>query len=328
MNRLRICLALCIIISVGILSVSCSRSEMSDGDGTVPSELRQSLESQVDFTKGLGGAYLILGVNSGLPDSGVNGMIYLENLTDDLYISFANLTGNKNYILKLFLDYKENEFYINNELTDGYYFSADEGKSQIFKVRLNTENDMEMSHHLTAVIYTVPQVHFGDIGESTNHAGLILNYEISAPDSERKVEEICAPGKPDEWYELEYQGLVIGTQFETETDVVRIPPTEISAKAGETVKMSYRAGKYRDSESVLFVMLLDWKQTKINGSDFVYIENDPAKIGYGTIEFTAPNEPGSYEIEAFIVTDPFDIMDPDKFHSSDQAYRMTLTVEG
>lgn len=326
MNKLQICLAFCIIILVNFSLVSCSYSELSDDTGTIPSDLQESLESNVSFTKNLGGSYLILGVDSGLPDSGVNGMKHLAKLTDDIYISFGNLTQNTNYILKLFLDYEETEFYINGELTDGYYFSMDEGDSQIFKVRLNTEKDLEWSRHLTAVVYTSPQVHFNEIEAVTNNAGIILNYEISAPDSERNVEEIVAPSKPDAWYELQYEGLVIGTQFETETDIVRIPPKEISAKAGETVRMSYRAGHYPKAESALFILLLDWKQTKINGNDFVYIENDPTKIGYGIIEFTAPSEPGSYELEAFIITDPFELMVPESFRTADQTYRMTLVV--
>lgn len=310
----------------GLPSQTQSQTQSDDDDSFIAS-IQESLDDDTEYIKQLGGAYIIMGVESRQPFSGVNGVINLKEITDPLYLSFTNLTGNKSFGLKIFLDYKETEFYVDGELYDSYIIKAENGESDIIKFGLNTDISFDESHRLTVAVFTAPNVHFGEFGATDNHAGSIHNYEIAPLNGERAMQEPLEPQEPERLCDIQYEGLVVGTQFEKSPKVVQIPPQNIYAKPGEKVKLSYFAGSYPDRENVLFMLLLDWKQLEIGGGDYIYLTNDPDKIGYGSFEFTAPEEPGSYEIVGFIARDPFEIQGIDENYSLDQMYRMTLVVE-
>jgi len=309
-----------------VLPEASGQSQSNDDDSLVAS-IQESLDDNVEYIKQFGGAYIIMGVESDLPFPGVNGVINLKDITDPLYLSFANLTGNKSFALKIFLDYKETEFYVDGELYDSYIIKAANGESDIIKFSLKTDVDFDNSHRLTVAVFTAPSVHFGEFGASDSRAGSIHNYEIAQLNGERTMHEPFDSQEPECLCDIQYEGLLVGTQFEKSPKVVLIPPQNIYAKPGEKVKLSYFAGSYPDTDNVLFMLLLDWKQLEINGEDYIYLSNDPEKIGYGTFEFTAPEEPGSYEVVGFIACDPFEIQGLDDNYSLDQMYRMTLVVE-
>lgn len=326
-NIKRICLIVSVVFMLTAL-VGCGVKEsQSNDDDQLIASIQESLDDNVEYIKQLDGAYIIMGVKSGLPVSGVNGVINLKEINDPLYLSFANLTGNKSFALKIFLDYKETEFYVDGELYDSYIINAVNGETEIIKFSLKTDIDFDESHYLTTAVFTAPNVHFGEFGASDNNSSTVHNYEIAPLNGERAMQEPFEPQKPERFCDIQYQGLVVGTQFEKSPKVVQIPPQNIYAKPGEKVKLSYFAGKYPDKENVLFLLLLDWKQLEIGGGDYIYLSNDPEKIGYGSFEFTAPEEPGSYEVAGFIVYNPFKILGPNDFHTLDEMYRWTLVVE-
>ena len=70
------------------------------------------------------GNMLVLGVVNDT-DLTEDGVVYLDSITDNLNIQFANLTEyDSEYILKLFLDYEEIEYFIDDEIKNGYVFQA------------------------------------------------------------------------------------------------------------------------------------------------------------------------------------------------------------
>lgn len=92
-----------------------------------------------------------------------NGVVYLDSISDNLNVQFANLTkNNSEYVLKLFLDYKEISFYINGELTDSHIFQIEAGKSSVFPINLDSSVELSSSHFLTIAVLTAPQKHAKD----------------------------------------------------------------------------------------------------------------------------------------------------------------------
>ena len=81
---------------------------------------------------------LVLGVVNDT-DLTEDGVVYLDSITDNLNIQFANLTEyDSEYILKLFLDYEEIEYFIDDEIKNGYVFQAKSDESLIIPVKLNS----------------------------------------------------------------------------------------------------------------------------------------------------------------------------------------------
>ena len=105
------------------------------------------------------GNMLVLGVVNDT-DLTEDGVVYLDSITDNLNIQFANLTEyNSEYILKLFLDYEEIEYFIDDEIKSGYVFQAKSDESLIIPVKLNSSIDFNNSHILTVAVLTAPNKH-------------------------------------------------------------------------------------------------------------------------------------------------------------------------
>lgn len=258
-----------------------------------------------------------------------NGVVYLNAISDNLNVQFANLTNNDSeFILKLFLDYKEIQFYIKDELVNSYIFQTKAGESFVFPVNVDSTIELNSSHILTVAVLTAPQKHAKTSDLMSNSYGVVLSYELAPKNGNRDMEinNIC--DEPMEYLELNYQGLMLNSDFEKEENtIVQFPSKDYIVYAGERVELAYRAGNYDNAEDLLIIVLVDWQQQLINEADYIYIRNSPGYISYGTLEFTAPLEAGEYEVTAFVVDQPFNLKDSDSFHTHDTAYRFTLTVQ-
>lgn len=258
-----------------------------------------------------------------------NGVVYLDSISDNLNVQFANLTkNNSEYVLKLFLDYKEISFYINGELTDSHIFQIEAGKSSVFPINLDSSVELSSSHFLTIAVLTAPQKHAKDSNLMSNSYGVVLSYELAPKNGDRIMlsNEICR--EPLEYLKLNYQGLMINSDFEQiDNAIVQFPSNDYVAKPGESIELAYRAGNYDNAEDLLIIVLVDWQQQTISNAEYIYTRNSPGYISYGTLNFDAPLEAGQYEVTAFVVDQPFNLKDSDSFHTHDTAYRFTLTVQ-
>ena len=281
-----------------------------------------------DEYRNYGGEFLVLGLENDTEPT-ESGVVYLNSITDNLNVQFANLTdSDSEYILKLFLDYKEIEFNINGELTDQYIFQAKAGESLVFPINLSSAVELNSSHFLTIAVLTAPNKHAKTIERMSNSYGMVLSYELAPKNGSRTIETEITFDEASEYLELNYQGLVLNSDFDTSGNtLVRFPDKEYVVKAGDTVKLAYRAGNYENAEDILIVVLVDWRQQSINGADYLHIRNSPGYISFGTLEFTAPLEAGEYEVTAFVAERPFNLKDFDSFYTHDTAYRFTLTVQ-
>lgn len=274
------------------------------------------------------GNMLVLGLVNDT-DLTENGVVYLNTISDNLNVQFANLTDNDSeYILKLFLDYKEIQFHINGELVNSYSFQTKAGESYVFPVNIDSAIELNNSHILTVAVLTAPQKHAKTSDLMSNSYGVVLSYELAPKSGNREIILDGTFDEPLEYLELNYQGLMLNSDFEkTENTIVQFPSKDYIVTSGEKIELAYRAGNYDNAEDLLIVVLVDWQQQSINGADYIYIRNSPGYISYGTLEFTAPLEAGEYEVTAFVVDQPFSLKDSDSFHTHDTAYRFTLTVQ-
>lgn len=275
-----------------------------------------------------GGNMLVLGLeNDTAPTE--SGVVYLEAIDDNLNIQFANLTdSNSEYILKLFLDYREIEFVFDGESRSEYVFTANAGQSLVFPISLSGDIPFDTSHILTIAILTAPNKHAYTIDLMSNSYGMVLSYELANSANERLVTESAALEEPSKYLTLSYQGIMLNKDFEAENNTsVKFPPKKMEVKSGEPVNLAYRVGNYETSDDVIVVVLVDWKQQMINDKPYLHVANKTGYVGYGTLEFSAPSQAGEYEVSAFVVDDPYGLKDGDNFHTHDTSYRFTLIVE-
>ena len=274
------------------------------------------------------GNMLVLGVVNDI-DLTEDGVVYLDSITDNLNIQFANLTEyDSEYILKLFLDYEEIEYFIDDEIKNGYVFQAKSDESLIIPVKLNSSIDFNNSHILTVAVLTAPNKHAKNSDLMSNSYGMVLSYELAPRDGTRSIStnKICSD--PTKYLELNYQGLMLNLDFDAANNATtQFPPQNIFAKAGETITLAYRAGNYENASELMVIVLIDWKQSQINDVNSLYIRNKPGYIGYGELNITTPLQAGEYEVTAFVVDSPFSLRDFNTFHTHDTAYRFTLTVQ-
>lgn len=258
-----------------------------------------------------------------------DGVIFLENASDDLFVQFANLTkDNSEFVLKLFLDYEEVNFLIGEVSYSSFEFKVAAEESKEIQVNLDTTVDLGISHMLTVGVFTAPNKHASEIELMSNSYGMVLTYEIVSPSGSRTNIRDMHCEKTAKFLKSQFQGIMLNEDFLNEdNDTVQFPPIEVAALPGKNISLAYRLGNYNYQGNVMLIVLVDWKQVSVNGSDYLIVENKPGYIGFGEIEITAPLDSGKYEVIAFAVNQPFSPRNVTNFFAHDTAYRFTLSVD-
>lgn len=297
---------------------------------TACSDSKQNNENTefADDYREYGADMLVLGlVNDTEPTE--NGVVYLESLTDNLNVQFSNLTDtDSEYILKVFLDYKEMDFLLDGKVVSDYIFQAKAGEALVIPIVLKDDMGFETSHILTVAVLTAPNKHAAEIDLMSNSYGMVLSYELAKRDAERQVNALSKAEEPQGYLEMGFQGLMLNQDLKfVDGAPAKFPEKELLTEPGETVSLAYRAGNYENTDDILFVVLVDWEQQNVNDSPYTHIINKEGYVSYGEISFQAPTEPGKYEVVAFIESAPYALRDFETFHTHDTAYRFTLVVE-
>jgi hypothetical protein len=155
-----------------------------------------------------------------------------------------------------------------------------------------------------------------------------MDFEISQRNTKREIIPLTISHEPEKYLAVQYQGLMLNTDFDDVDNVpVNFPPKTFTVKAGETVKLAYRAGMYENTNNIAICVFLDFEQLRLNGETVLNIGNKEDKISFGTFEFTAPKEAGMYDIVAFVSPAPYKLRNADNAHLNDVARRFTLIVE-
>ncbi|KEO82994.1 hypothetical protein [Tumebacillus flagellatus] len=126
-----------------------------------------------------------------------------------------------------------------------------------------------------------------------------------------------------------FQGVFLSPET-ADLDTFKVPPKQVNAKAGQTVRFSVRMGGDPEVETYLAWATLGWQQIPWeNGAPYWYANVPAGKFAVKTLKFTAPVQPGDYEVASFVAEDPFTRQDLQhvsrlNVHSS---FRFTLHVE-
>ena len=258
-------------------------------------------------------------------------VVFLDNITDNLNVQFANLTErDSEYILKLFYDYEEIPFKVDGGdiWLESYVFTLNSMSSMVIPINLKEDLHFENSHFLTVAVLTAPNVHAVDLDMMSNSYGVCMTFELTNRNGTRQANAKPTAQESMAFLELPFQGLMLNLDFDAKDDnQVLFPPKEIRAKSDETVKLAYRVGNYENTDDVLFIVLVDWQPQIINGKPFVHITNKPGYISYGVIEITIPSEKGKYEITGFVDYSPFALRNENTAWGNETCYRFTLVVE-
>lgn len=260
-------------------------------------------------------------------DSKEKGYLVMDKATDKLDVIFDNRGNNGKYILKVFYDYKEVEFNVdkNKKPRNSYIFTSSNLTSVTIPINLSNHIKKDNSaHNLTVSIFAAPTKHEKNIKGMTNFFGSTLNYELHYNKKGKEFKYNSTFEPPAKLLNVPFQGLMINTDFNNFSKVT-YPPHVLKVKKGEKFKLAYRAGKYDNINEYLIFGLLNWKQWNIDDKPYKQLKIDSTKIGYGTLEMTAPKKAGDYEFVAYIVPAPFQTRN-DFNYSLDNAYRFTIEV--
>ncbi|MEI3614624.1 hypothetical protein [Pseudogracilibacillus sp. SO30301A] len=264
-------------------------------------------------------------------DSDIIDFFIMESPQDELTIFFENFYTNSEFVLNLFYDYQQIDFKVDgHKKTTNYFFELNENESISIPVILPKTIKADKSpHKLLVSIVVAPYYHEKDLKLNSDHYGIVMDYEIeydgyNSSESFSQKPEINQP----ELIDLPFaSALMINDDLNMNAKVANNPPHSLSVKPNEEVTLAYRAGPEENATNYLLTVLIDWKQTLINNNEPFQIINipDSNKVGYGTFTFIAPNDPGDYELIAYLIPEPFTRKSDDLFSISSST-RFTLSV--
>jgi hypothetical protein len=255
-------------------------------------------------------------------------VIYLNKITDTLHIIFNTaITNPTECMLKIFIDYKETDYKIDNKIYTSYYFKA--GTSDSIEIPFNLVNDIEFvnSHIITIAIIPDIDKYAFELKENLSlKKPVSIDYELSPPNRQDiNAETVAFP--PGKFIVNQFSGIMLNTDFDsTDSNTVKPPPQYISANAGETVKLAYYAGNYTNTDDLIFLVILGNSQIEINGKPFEHLMNRPGEIGYGTIEFKVPEVRGKYDVIGIASNAPYKHRTKENAGLNDCSKRFTIVV--
>ena len=232
-----------------------------------------------------------------------NGLIEFDNNTT-LNAVVKNIGKERNFMIKLYLNYEEISFFIDDLEYKNYEFSIGESKSITIPLKLKNINPLTNSK-LTVFLIASPEISASDINElPTDSYGIVLDYFLSVNNTTENVIELNQnSSNADIYFEEPFYTFVINNDF-SESNEAKYPPNSLKVSQGETVELAYRIGADITTDKVLLCLNVGWKQTAIDNQPYKIINIQKDKACYGTFTIKAPNKPGKYEISSFLVENP------------------------
>lgn len=253
---------------------------------------------------------------------GGTGIIEYKNSDNILYADVENIGNNRSFIIKLYLDYKEINFFVDEKEYSTYYFSLDSSKRKTIPIKLSNINT-SINHKLTISLIEAPEKYTSDVeGPVTSSYGITLDYFLQCTDNEELKNDNTKYEEPLKTFKEGFNGFVINDDL-SKSNETKYPSKLIKAKKNEKVKLAYRIGSGFNESEFLIVLDVGWKQVNIDNEPFKLIKREKDKPVYGELSFIAPSKPGKYEITAILIENPFKI---NKFEPINKSFRFTLEV--
>lgn len=317
--------AIVLILTLGLPFSSKAANEYE----FLQSKLNQTLDEAKDWQNDGHENIISIGLSNGKDDTIYN-TVRFDSETDNLYLLFTFLDIKASeYVLKIFVDYEETNFFINQIEYNKYFFEAKETDS--FFVQLSfpkNKIDWTKTHILTAAIFQDPQLHEGNFNLNINPSFSVDFTLMPTENNTAQLQNIYYFYQPTTLLNIPFNGIMLNTDYNlTDNNQVFFPPSSMDVKCGEKVKLAYRvSGGSPYVKDILFLLLVDWKQTDINNIPYMYIQNNYPKVSCEYIEFEAPNVSGQYEIVALMSSFPFQLRNKLNCDLNSVSTRFTLNV--
>lgn len=255
-----------------------------------------------------------------------NGVIEVENSTDDLYFMIENAGAEREIAIQIFIDYIQVPIIIEGKEYMTYYVEADEAFSEEFSFRFAKAIDENSNHKMMAALTICSDLKTALLDEerTTNEYSLaydqllLLHPEKNVPLDNNPYEN------PNTVYKDTWHGVMVNSDIKEFKR--KIPEKEIKVKAGEEFVLQYQVGGFTENSEAIVVLSLDMKQVQVNHHNFLKFKLNKEEIASGVFRMTAPQKPGLYELTGWVIQNPFSEKTPINM-PLDTAYRFTVNVE-
>lgn len=248
-----------------------------------------------------------------------------KNIDNDsvFYASLQNSGKDRYVTLAGYLNYKSISLEILDENYRQEQIFLEDGANILIPFKLNADIDKNTNYKFLISLFMGSDLHESDTHYQTTQYAISYDYFIQNQ-SDNSVDLALVNLEPLEYITSEFSGIVLNTDFSTNTDAIKLPPSELVVTQGESFDLAYRIGHISNAQSHLLIVTLGYQQAQINDRDSLLINTPENKVSFGKITLTAPTEKGKYEICALAVPDP---ETPSPFIPLENTYRFTVTVQ-
>lgn len=243
---------------------------------------------------------------------------------EELYFEIQNSAQERQFAVKVLVDYKQAQFIVDGIEHSIYLFDAEANAAKICAFRLVEPLDTDYNHTLTVILIAGSDMltNKTDFEMSANFS-LSYNYLLQLDDDKPVVQPDQLPAETELVTEYQSTGLLFNADTVNRSRV--IPDREMFASPGETIELQYQVGGYEGVDDVAIVAMLGLEQVALNGKPYLTCFTENGALVSGTASIIAPMEVGEYEFMAWVVPNPF-APEENEFIMLDSAFRFTLVV--
>lgn len=267
-------------------------------------------------------------------ESKMNAVIRITDMNEPLIVKVNTVGMKRNFVLKLFYDYKEIPFKVTKDgkYSTSYFFNVEDSHEIELPVFLSDKiTKDEKTHKLVAFLYPGADIYIRDIKIRDSGSNVILPYDIIYDDNERvELNKEVAYDSPKNITNITFSGIYINTDYKNQSasmDVVKPSPYSLKVNTNQKLNLAYHVGGFPETDKLMLILTVGWKQWKMDGKDFKLVKVDSPRVGNDVFSIVTPSEPGLYEVNAFVIKNPYGLSNPDAYMPADASVRFTLEVE-
>lgn len=252
------------------------------------------------------------------------GVVELSSFDEKLFAQIENTGQTRTLALQVFVDYQQVPIKIDGIEYGSYLIEADENYAETISFNISSGVNTSMNHKMTVVLVAGADVITSkETFELSNQYTITLDYILSFDSHNAMVQSEYLYTELEPTAVLS-SGIMLNTDFSDE-DRNRLPERKISVAAGESLDLQLLMGGYKDVSEVAVIITIGLMQAKINESDYIVCQTQDGAYSRGTIQLSAPDIPGLYEVMGFVVKNPFS-NEISEWIPCDTSYRFTLEV--
>lgn len=263
-----------------------------------------------------------------------------DSQTEHLIIEFDNFTADTEFRLKIFWNYEEIEFSVDDDPMENYYIFSSRYKERVeLPVKLSSDTDIDLYEEgflgfLTVNIFIEPNKFQRDIKlldhdyVGINSVQYIFSDSSFSDYDQAKTFNTQLFEQYDDFPE-EFFGLNVTTK---DDEIMNIPSTDITVKKGEKIDLNFILGDGTDEniDKYLIFSVLGNDQVKINNKSLLYLklplDNSSGNLitQTGTFSIIAPEEVGAHELIIYAAGIP---VEQSSYSNIENSFRITIVVE-